>query len=173
VQSLANAQVGTWRQRMGVINKFDQSTFSLWARWFQNEGEIDPSHSTSNFGNGGNFNFDQKNSGFEVGADFAINDEFSVGVLASQADADQDLSSPGAGSTKISADTYGIYGTWISNGFYVDGSYRWMSFTAKTSSVAGNTEADGDAQTFNIEAGYAWTLADGLQIEPQAQYIPM
>ena len=130
VQSLANAQVGTWRQRMGVINKFQDSTFSMWARWFQNEGDIEPEHTAANFGNGGNFSFEQKNSGFEVGADFSVSDEFSFGVLAAWADADQELNAPGAGSTEIDADTYGVYATWLSNGFYVDGSYRWMSFTA-------------------------------------------
>ena len=170
VQSLANAQVGTWRQRMGVINKFQDSTFSMWARWFQNEGDIEPEHTAANFGNGGNFSFEQKNSGFEVGADFSVSDEFSFGVLAAWADAEQQLNAPGAGSTEIDADTYGVYATWLSNGFYVDGSYRWMSFTADSSSVAGAMTVDGDAETFNIEAGYAWTLEGGLQIEPQAQY---
>ena len=170
VQSLANAQVGTWRQRMGVINKFQDSTFSMWARWFQNEGDIEPEHTAANFGNGGNFSFEQKNSGFEVGADFSVSDEFSFGVLAAWADADQELNAPGAGSTEIDADTYGVYATWLSNGFYVDGSYRWMSFTADSSSAAGAMTVDGDAETFNIEAGYAWTLEGGLQIEPQAQY---
>jgi outer membrane protein OmpA-like peptidoglycan-associated protein len=45
-----------------------------------------------------------------------------------------------------------------------------MNFTAKMTSAAGPLEVKGDAETFNIEAGYAWTLDGGLQIEPQAQY---
>ena len=38
------------------------------------------------------------------------------------------------------------------------------------SSVAGNMETEGDAEAFNIEMGYAWTLSGGLKIEPQLQY---
>ena len=42
---------------------------------------------------------------------------FSFGVLAAWADAEQQLNAPGAGSTEIDADTYGVYATWLSNGF--------------------------------------------------------
>jgi outer membrane autotransporter protein len=31
-------------------------------------------------------------------------------------------------------------------------------------------EVDGDAESFNLELGYAWTLSGGLKIEPQFQY---
>jgi outer membrane autotransporter protein len=31
-------------------------------------------------------------------------------------------------------------------------------------------EADGNAEAFNVEVGYAWTLSGGLKIEPQFQY---
>jgi outer membrane autotransporter protein len=171
VQSLMNSQVGTWRQRIGAIDKSDKGGASLWARLFQDKGTINPDHAAANFGQGGNFGFDQNNSGSEVGADVGINDEFSIGVLAAKSDASQHLSGPRAGSSKITADTYGIYGTWISpSGFYLDGSYRWTSFTTKMSSAAGGVQVDGDAGTFNVEASYAWTLEGGLKIEPQFQY---
>ena len=37
-------------------------------------------------------------------------------------------------------------------------------------SAGGAIQADGDAASLNVEAGYAWTLAGGLKIEPQLQY---
>ena len=170
VQSLMNAQVGTWRQRMSAIDGFDRHGISLWARLFQDKGTIDPDHEAADFGQGGDFGFDQKNSGAEAGADVAINDEVSIGVLAAKTEASQRLNS-GPGSSTIKADTYGVYGTWVApGGFYLDGSYRWMSFTAKMNSAAGGRQVAGDATAFNLEAGHAWTLESGLQIEPQFQY---
>jgi outer membrane autotransporter protein len=45
-----------------------------------------------------------------------------------------------------------------------------MSFDATLSSAAGETRTHGKANTFNVEAGYAWTLGDGFIVEPQLQY---
>jgi len=169
--SLINSQVGTWRQRMGVIDNFNKGAVALWARVFQDKGSFSPEHSGSNFGPGGNYDWDQKNSGVEAGIDFSVTDEFAIGLLLAKSQADTDLDGAGHGSTDMDADTWGIYGTWISpNGFYLDASYRWTSFDVDLSSVAGHMETEGDAETFNIEAGYAWTLSGGLKIEPQLQY---
>jgi len=100
-----------------------------------------------------------------------VTDEFSIGLLLSKSQADTDLDEGGHGSADIDADTWGIYGTWISpNGFYLDASYRWMNFDVDLNSVAGNMETEGDAEAFNVELGYAWTLSGGLKIEPQLQY---
>jgi hypothetical protein len=170
-QSLMASQVGTWRQRMGVIDKISKHSLGLWVRLFQNEGSIEPELAASNFGPGGNFAFDQKNSGTEVGVDFAVADEVSVGLLLAKADGKQDLNGDGVGSSKLDGDTVGAYGTWLSPlGFYVDASYRQMSFDARFNSAAGTIRGSGDADTFNLEAGYAWTLQGGLKVEPQVQY---
>jgi outer membrane autotransporter protein len=171
VQSLMNSQVGTWRQRMGVIDRFTDGAVALWARVFQDKGGFSPEHHAANFGDGGNFDWDQKNSGIEAGIDFAVSDEFSLGLLVGQSKADTHLDSDPATKSDIDADTWGIYGTWISpTGFYLDASYRWMSFDVDMNSVAGNMDVDGDAESFNLELGYAWTLSGGLKIEPQLQY---
>ena len=160
------SQVGTWRQRMGVIDTMAKGGLNLWARVFQDEGTIEPALVESNFGQGGNFAFDQKNSGTEVGVDFALTDTFSVGLLLAQADAKQTLNGAGSGSSRIEGDTVGVYGTVLSpGGFYLDTSYRRMNFDARVSSTGG--EVQGDADTFNVELGYAWTLGNGLKIEPQ------
>jgi outer membrane autotransporter protein len=156
---------------MGVIDNFNKGAISLWARVWQDKGSWDVDHHADNFGNGGNFNWDQKNSGFEAGVDFAVTDEFSIGLLVGKSKADTDLADPGVGHGNIDADTWGLYGTWISpTGFYLDASYRWMSFDVDLKSVAGPMSFSDNAETFNIELGYAWTLASGLKIEPQFQY---
>ncbi len=170
VLSLMNSQVGTWRQRMGVIDSFSKGAISLWARVFTDKGSFSPDHANFNFGQGGNYDWDQHNSGVEAGIDFSVTDEFSLGLMLAASDADIDLD-PGVGRSEIDADTWGVYGTWISpNGFYLDASYRWMSFDVELNSVAGAMDASGDAESFNLELGYAWTLAGGLKIEPQLQY---
>jgi outer membrane autotransporter protein len=171
VQSLMNSQVGTWRQRMGVIDRFTDGAVALWARVFQDKGGFSPGHHAANFGDGGDFDWDQKNSGIEAGIDFAVSDEFSLGLLVGKSQADTHLDSDSATQSDIDADTWGLYGTWISpTGFYLDASYRWMSFDVDMHSVAGAMEVDGDAESFNLELGYAWTMSGGLKIEPQLQY---
>jgi outer membrane autotransporter protein len=170
VQSLMNSQVGTWRQRMGVIDKAAHG-LSIWGRAFADNGTVYPKHVAGNFGQGGDFSFDQRNSGQEVGVDYGFSDQFIVGLLVGKAHATQRLSSGDTGSTKLDGNTSGVYGTWISpSGFYLDLSYRHMSFDAKLNSIAGETRTHGTANAFNLEAGYAWTLGNGFKIEPQLQY---
>ena len=171
VQGLMNTQVGTWRQRMGVIDNFNKGAISLWARVFYDRGDYSPEFENTNFGQGGNFDYEQMNSGAEAGVDFAVTDEFSLGLLLAKSRAKAKLGDPGIASAKVEGDTWGVYGTWISpNGFYLDASYRWMSFDVTTESSAGVLTGDGDAEAFNIEVGYAWTMSSGLKIEPQFQY---
>jgi outer membrane autotransporter protein len=170
-QSLMNAQVGTWRQRAGLIEGFGKGGMRLWARAFQDKGAFSPDHTASDFGQGGNFDWSQKNSGIEAGVDFSVGEEVSLGLLMARSQADTHLDKPGVGSADLDADTWGVYGTWISpRGFYQDASYRWMSFDVDLESIAGAMRSSGDAEAFNVEAGYAWTLAGGLKIEPQLQY---
>jgi outer membrane autotransporter protein len=171
VQSLVNTQVGTWRQRAGVIEGLGTHGLGLWARAFKDKGSFSPGHDAEDFGQGGNFDWTQKNSGIELGADLALTAAYSLGELVASSQPDSHLDKPGAGSTDIEADTWGVYGTWISPiGFYVDASYRRMSFDVDMDSVAGPIRSRGDADAFNVEAGRAWTLAGGLLIEPQLQY---
>jgi len=170
-QSLMTHEVGTWRQRMGVIDKVTQGAVGLWARLFQNDGTVNPEHVAHNFGQGGNFAYDQKSSGTELGVDFAVTDAFSLGLLLGKSDATQQLIGSGVGSTKLDGDTRGLYATWFSPaGFYLDASYRQMDFDARVTTSGGQIRTDGKANAFNLEAGYAWTLAGGLKLEPQIQY---
>jgi outer membrane autotransporter protein len=171
VHSLLQTEVGTWRQRQGVIDAFNDGAVSLWARVFTEKTNFSPEFESTTIGLNGNFDWEQKNRGVEAGVDFAVTDEFSIGLLAAKSKADLDLD-PGAASADIDADTWGVYGTWLSpSGFYLDTSYRWTKFDTDLDSLAGPMHIDGaKAETFNVELGYAWTLAGGLKIEPQFQW---
>jgi outer membrane autotransporter protein len=171
VQSLLGSEIGTWRQRMGVIGKTAKGHFSTWARFFQDDGTVDAGHLASNFGQEGNFAFKQKNSGEEGGLDFAVSDELSLGVLGGRARATQNLGYGGAGSNRIKGETFGAYATWISpRGFYLDASYRRLNFRSDLNSAAGQTRTKGKADAFNLETGFDWSLGAGFKIEPQLQY---
>jgi outer membrane autotransporter protein len=171
VHSLMQTEVGTWRQRQGVIDSFNDGAVSLWARVFTEKSNFSPEFESSTIGLDGNFDYEQHNRGVEVGVDFAVTDEFSIGLMAAKSKADIDLD-PGTADADIEADTWGVYGTWLSpSGFYLDTSYRWTKFDTDIDSLAGPMHIDGaKAETFNVELGYAWTLAGGLKIEPQFQW---
>jgi outer membrane autotransporter protein len=171
-QSLINSQVGTWRQRMGVLPAKGQDAVGLspWIRFFSDKGEVDPTH-TANFGAGGNFRYDQSNTGNEFGVNVNIRGGLNIGLLLANSEGTQRLLDPGVGTNRMDGSAFGLYTTWIgSNGFYVDTSYRWLDFDVDLTSEAGlqSTRAKGNA--FNVEAGYtAWTVG-GIDITPQLQY---
>ena len=171
VQSLMNSQIGTLEDRMGAVSQTIKGGLSLWTRAFADSGTVDPDHSAGNFGQNGNFGFDQSNSGEEVGLDFAISDEFKAGALFAKSQANQSLDGNESDSSQIRGDTSGVYGTWISSsGLYVDASYRWMTFNDRLHAPTGYASIHGDADAFNLEVGKTWTLQNGLQIAPQFQY---
>ena len=171
VQSLMNSQIGTLEDRMGAVSQTIKGGLSLWTRAFADSGTVSPDHSAGNFGQNGNFGFDQSNSGEELGLDFAISDEFKAGALFSKSRANQSLDGNQADSSQITGNTAGVYGTWISStGFYLDASYRWMSFNDRLHAPNGYASIHGNADAFNLEVGKTWTLSNGLQIAPQFQY---
>jgi outer membrane autotransporter protein len=172
-QSLLTSQIGTWRQRMGVLPEKNQDDIGLspWFRVFSDKGEVDPSHVADNFGNTGNFAYDQSNTGHEVGMNVNVRGGFNAGLLLAKSNGSQHLIGAGAGSDQISGSAFGLYSTWIgSHGFYVDASYRWFDFTATLRSVAGEQSTGGQGGAFNLETGFtAWKLG-GVDIAPQVQY---
>ena len=171
VESLMNSEVGTWRQRMGVLTPTAKGSVGLWTRAFQDSGAVNPGHIANNFGQEGNFSFNQTNSGEEIGADFALSENLSVGLMLGKAQANQHLDGNGVGRNRISGDTRGAYLTWMTGGgFYLDGSFRTMSFDTRLDSQTGESRTTGDADAFNVEIGQSWAFGDGFKLVPQLQY---
>ena len=170
-QAMMDTQIGTWRQREGVIQKQEKSGLSFWARVVSDKANIDPGHVAANFGQGGNFAYKQTVSGVEMGANFAITDEFSLGALLAWNGGDLTLKNPGHANADLEGSTWGLYGTWISpSGFYMDLSYRSMDWEAVLSSSMGSRRVEGAADAWNAEFGYSFDAGSDWKIEPQFQY---
>jgi hypothetical protein len=168
--NLINAQITTTRQRFGVLENLPEGGIGLWARVFQDKGTYSPSHSSTAFGLGGNYDWNQRNRGAEAGIDFGLGGVGSLGVMVGRSNADLDLAGPGSASSELEATSWGVYGLFMPGNFYVDASYRWIDFDADFDSIAGAMESSGSAEAFNIEAGYTFTFGSGFQVVPQAQY---
>ena len=170
--TMLRTNIGTWRQREGVVRAENDSAITLWGRVFSDKGDVEPEHFADNFGQLGNFNHELKVTGFEAGGDFNVADEFHLGLMVATLNGDIRLHSPGVGDGDIDGTSWGIYGTWLpGNGFYADLSYRWMDFDASVDAgPIHDNNVDGSAEAFNIELGYAFKTAGGLEIEPQLQY---
>ena len=171
-QSLLVSSIGTWRQRMGVVPR-DGSTqgASAFVRTFRDDGSIDPDHRAVNFGDGGNFGFDQTNQGTEVGLNLEPVSGFNIGATFGKADGRQRLDSDGFATDKLQGNLWGLYATWIApSGFYLDASYRAMHYRATLDSAAGRQATSGAAAAVNLETGYAFAFGNGLHLEPQFQY---
>lgn len=170
-QSLVDAQIGTWRQRMGVVpRQWSDGGIAPWGRVFSNGGDVELDH-RGNFGAGGNFGFEQSNHGWEIGLDTRPGEHFAFGLLIADAEGTQRLDG-GNGRDRFDGTSFGVYGTGMAgNGLYVDVSLRWTGIDARLSSAMGQHRVEASAASFNVEAGFtAWTMADGINVVPQAQY---
>jgi outer membrane autotransporter protein len=169
VQSLVDAQVGTWRQRVGVVPESNDARLSPWVRTFSGSGDVDLGHA-GNFGGGGTFGFRQSNHGLELGIDTRLSEHLNAGMLIGKSEGRQNLRD-GAGSDRFDSRAVGFYATWrAGKGFYLDLSQRWNSVDAKLRSGAVNHMTGASASTFNVESGFtAWKLGR-VNIVPQAQY---
>jgi outer membrane autotransporter protein len=169
VQSLVDAQVGTWRERMGVMPSAGTTGISPWVRVFTSSGDVDPRHA-QNFGSDGSFDFHQSNHGWELGLDVQPAARLSVGLLIAKSDGAQAVD--GAGNDHFDGRTFGLYATWLADdGFYLDASQRWIGIDARLRSAQAAYATQASAQAFNVEAGWrAWTTHGGFNVVPQLQY---
>jgi hypothetical protein len=168
---MLNAQVGTFKQRMGV-NPYgdDGKVMSAFFRTYTSEGDVNPAHMAANFGQGGNFAFDQTTWGREVGVNANLHGNVHAGVTLGTADGRQRLTGNGVGSNRMDGMTWGVYATWFApQGFYVDVSGRWMAVDVVSTSAAGQMQSRAHTGAWNVEAGYNWTVG-GLNVVPQLQY---
>jgi outer membrane autotransporter protein len=168
---MLNAQIGTFKQRMGV-NPYgdDGKVLSAFFRTYTSEGDVEPAHVAANFGQGGNFAYDQSVWGREVGVNAHLHGNVHAGLTVGTADGRQRLTGAGVGSSRMDGMTWGLYATWFApQGFYADLSGRWMAVDVVSTSAAGPLETRAHTGAWNLEAGYRWTLG-GLTVVPQLQY---
>lgn len=166
VQSMINAQVGTYRPR--VVAPRSESGPSPWLRMFSSSGDVELQHD-ANYGAGGSFGFHQSSRGWELGLDVSPSDAVSVGALIGKSEGDQGLG--GAGRNDLGGRTFGLYGTWHSQGgTYADVSHRWIGIDAHLRSSSAEYRTETSAQAANVEVGHVFATAGGLRIVPQLQY---
>ncbi|MFS8136626.1 MAG: hypothetical protein ACMG50_00720 [Thermomonas sp.] len=168
---MLNAQVGTFKQRMGVNPYGDAGkVMSAFFRTYTSQGDVNPTHAMTNFGQGGNFDYDQSVWGREVGVNANLYGNFHAGLVLGTADGRQRLTGAGVGQNRMDGMTWGAYATWFApQGFYVDVSGRWMAVDVRSISSAGTSQTRAHTGAWNLEAGYEWKLG-GLSIVPQLQY---
>lgn len=169
--NMLNTQIGTFTQRMGV-NPFgdEDKVLSAYVRGYTSEGDVDPAHQAFNFGQGGNFAYNQKSSGREIGLNANLAGNLHVGLTLGSADGRQTLTGNGVGQNRLDGNTVGLYATWFApQGLYVDVSNRKMAVDVHSTSAAGTLPTRVRSNAWNLEAGYQWSLA-GLSVVPQLQY---
>ena len=168
---MLDAQVGTFRQRMGVDPYGDgDKVLSAFFRTWSRDGGVDPTHVAGNFGQGGDFAYDQDASGNEAGINAHLSTNFHAGLVLGNADGRQHLAGGNAGSNRMDGSTWGVYATWFApQGYYLDVSGRWMAVDVKSNSSFGQSKTRAQVGAWNIEVGYQWNIG-GLSVVPQMQY---
>lgn len=169
VHSLIGTNIGTLRQRVGVLPDLGTQLNGLgpWVRHFSGSGGIDATG--TGFAAGEDLRFEQDVDGTEVGMNFTVGHGFHYGVMLGKSDNARILSN-GAGRDDIELDSVGLYASWLADNFYVDASWRWMEFESQMRSATGEYFAAGDARAFNLEAGYTGWEVGGFSLVPQLQY---
>lgn len=168
---LLNSQVGTFRQRLGV-NPYGGGgkVLSAFFRAYSEQGDVNPNHVAGNFGQGGNFAYEQTSWGREVGINANLFGNFHAGLVAGTADGRQHLSDQGAGENRMDGTTFGAYATWyVPAGFYVDISGRWMATDIRSTSAGSVLDSRARSSAVSLEAGYEWKLG-AVNVVPQVQY---
>lgn len=166
-----NSQVGTFRQRLGV-NPYggDGKVLSAFFRAYRDEGDVTPAHTAGNFGDGGNFDFNQKSSGEEVGINANVFGNFHAGIVLGNAETRQRLLE-GEGQVRMDGMTVGGYATWyVVDGFYLDLSGRKMTADVELKSGGSVMGTRVDISAASLEAGYQWKLGERFVLVPQLQY---
>lgn len=164
------AQVGTFRQRLGVNPYGDAGkVMSAFVRLYSDQGDVSLDHASS-FGAGGNFHYDQATWGREVGINANLYGNLHAGLVLGDADSRQKLTDGGVGESRMDGMTVGGYLTWyVPGGWYVDFSARQMAADIHTTTSAGTMVSRAHVNAMSLEAGYEWTVG-GFTLVPQAQY---
>jgi len=163
VQGVVDAQVGTWRQRSGAPRGTRDGVLEPWLRVFADGGDFTPTH--AGIGSDGTLGYHQSNRGWELGLDTRPSGKLALGLLIASSEGSQQLDA-GPGRADLDARTFGLYGTWLGDRFYVDASQRWVGVDARL----GAKRTETTASVFNLEAGYTGWSVGTLDVVPQVQY---
>lgn len=174
VDSMLSSTSGNWRDRAAMIHSSSAlpglKGITPWVRGFRDTGGMSSSNMVGNFGQAHSSNLNQDNSGSEIGFNLDAGNGFNLGATVAKSEAKQYLAK-GYGTDTLHGSSVGMYATWNSQGgAYLDASVRGMQFDAYLDTVAGRQQGQGDAHMFNLESGRTWTLRNGLNVEPQAQF---
>lgn len=159
--ALSSLAAVNWRHEMNDVTKRmgelrdSNGKAGAWARAYGSELEYGAQNVTS------------KNTSIQVGADYALTDEWKMGAAFSYTDGSMTFDR-GDGDNKA----YGlaIYGTWMAeNGLFVDliGKYSRLETEFTSNKLAG--EFDNNGWSLSAEAGWRFKPVDEAFVEPQVE----
>jgi outer membrane autotransporter protein len=122
-------------------------------------------------GDGNARGFDLTSGGFTVGLDYKVSPNFALGIAAGYAGTTADLTDDGR--VWVNGGKLGLYATYFTGGFYVDGIVNagYNSFDTKRSALQGTARGDTEGGELNvlIGTGYDWKIG-ALSIGPTATF---
>ncbi len=93
--------------------------------------------------------------GLTLGVDYRVTDRLTLGVLAGYANSEVDLN---RGDISANTGTLGVYGSWVDDGFYVNGLVggSYSTYDIKRRDFGGHASGDTDGFTFSslLSTGY-------------------
>ena len=159
--ALSSLAAVNWRHEMNDVTKrmgeLRDSTgkAGAWARAYGSELEYGAQNVTS------------KNTSIQVGADYALTDEWKMGAAFSYTDGSMTFD---RGDGDNQAYGLAIYGTWMAeNGLFVDliGKYSRLETEFTSNKLEG--EFDNNGWSFSAEAGWQFKPIDEAFVEPQVE----
>lgn len=159
--ALSSLAAVNWRHEMNDVTKRmgelrdSNGKVGAWARAYGSELEYGAQNVTS------------KNTSIQVGADYALTDEWKMGAAFSYTDGSMTFD---RGDGDNQAYGLAIYGTWMAeNGLFVDliGKYSRLETEFTSNKLAG--EFDNNGWSFSVEAGWQFKPVDEAFVEPQVE----
>ena len=159
--ALSSLAAVNWRHEMNDVTKRmgelrdSNGKAGAWARAYGSELEYGAQNVTS------------KNTSIQVGADYALTDEWKMGAAFSYTDGSMTFD---RGDGDNQAYGLAIYGTWMAeNGLFVDliGKYSRLETEFTSNKLAG--EFDNNGWSLSAEAGWRFKPVDEAFVEPQVE----
>lgn len=165
-QYIFDGEMQALRTRRGDIQRFDQGEGGVWGRYLHNSSDIKA---------GADAGYRLGQNGMELGGDkvFDVADgKLSVGAMTSYS---KSSVKQRGDSSQVSSYGVGLYSSYLSSlGYYIDGVVKFNHFnndlhtrTDRGQAVKGSYDQDGYGAA--LEAGYQYTLSDGINIDPYAR----